>query len=302
MSRAQTRPVAIVRVRGADAVEDSDVVAVEEPLEIRLAGEPFAVTMRTPGHDHELVLGLLLAEGIIASVADIGSISHCGRLGDPGLGNTVEVASAPGTVLCMVHDSPARRGTLTSSACGVCGRRTIDDLLARSGPLPLGAPVTTDAIFKAVLGLRSAQPVFASTGGTHCAVLASFEGERIAAFEDVGRHNAVDKVVGSQLRLDALPLSGRILAVSGRASFEIVQKAIAAGIPVVASVSAPSSLAVELARSAKVTLAGFVRPGGLNVYACSERVWSGTFLAPSPSDPPAFPTNFVADADRPSKG
>ncbi len=302
-ARAQrSREFAVVRVAGGQTTALPDRVAVEEPLEVRLAGDPFAVTMRTPGHDRELVLGLLLSEGIIASAADVGAIAHCGRLGDPGLGNTIDVASAPGTVLCIVHDSPARRGTLTSAACGVCGRRSIDDLLARCGALPVAAQVTLSAVSMAVARLGEVQPVFGATGGTHCAALCTFDGTLVAAFEDVGRHNAVDKVIGSRLLAGALPLAEHILAVSGRASFEIVQKAIAAGIPVVASVSAPSSLAVELARRANVTLAGFVRPTGLNVYACFERVRSGTLLAPSGPGSPDLAASRAAGAESPSKG
>lgn len=280
MKAQATRRFEIHRVADTVVAGVSDVVAVEEPLEIRIAGDTFAVTMRTPGHDRELVLGLLLAEGVIVSAADVGSIAHCGRLGDPGLGNTVDVLPAPGSVLCVPQDSPALRRTVMSSACGVCGRRTIDDLLARCAPLPLGGGVTGGAIFKAVASLLEGQPAFRETGGTHGALIASFDGERVAAFEDVGRHNAVDKVIGSRLLAGALPMGDCILAVSGRASFEIVQKAIAAGISVVASVSAPSSLAVDLARQANVTLAGFVRGAGLNVYACPERLWLGGQIDP----------------------
>jgi FdhD protein len=281
-SISPVRQVDVERLaRGAQAREArDDEVVVEEPLEIRVAGDTLAITMRTPGHDRELVLGFLFAEGIIGSAADVSSIAPCGRTGDEGRGNTIEVTLAPGVVVPgRDEEGPfARRGTITTSACGVCGRRSIDDLLARFEPLPEaanganGAKLSHGTIARIAAELRERQPIFARTGGCHAAALVTFAGEHVVTFEDVGRHNAVDKVVGSRVRANELPLGDRVLFVSGRSSFEIVQKAIAARIPVVASVSAPSSLAVDLARRANVTLAGFVRGESLTVYAGASRL------------------------------
>jgi FdhD protein len=244
----------------------TDAVVVEEPLEIRIGGESIAVTMRTPGDDRALVLGFLWAEGIIEDTDDVSSIAHCGRTGDEGFGNTIEV-----TLRSTVRFDPdrlTRRGTLTTSACGVCGRRTIDDLLARFRPLaPSSTKIEARALHAAVDSLRDRQPIFAKTGGCHAASLVKLSGEHVCTYEDVGRHNAVDKVVGSRLLAREVPLGEHILVVSGRTSFEIVQKAMAARIPVVAGVSAASSLAIDLARQSNITLVGFVRDGSHTVYA-----------------------------------
>jgi FdhD protein len=258
-----------------------DDVAVEEPLEIRISGETLAMTMRTPGSDRELVLGFLLAEGIIAGAADVATIAHCGRATDEGRENTIEVTLAPGVRPPTDPETGmfARRGTLVTSACGVCGRRSIDDLLANVAPLSTASTASTEGrmaqstVAAAVRGLRTRQPVFERTGGCHAAALHSFDGRHVATHEDVGRHNAVDKVIGSRLLARAVPLGGHFLVVSGRSSFEIVQKALVAGIPVVASVSAPSSLAVALAERGGVTLLGFVREGAMTVYTGAERLW-----------------------------
>lgn len=257
-----------------------DEVVVEEPLAIRIAGDTLAVTMRTPGHDRELVLGFLFAEGVIRSREDVAAIAPCGRTGDEGRDNTIEVTLAPGVRPPVDDDGLlARRGTLISSACGVCGRRSIDDLLGRAAAIPPGGRIARATLADAVRGLRARQPLFARTGGCHAASLVTFEGEPVATYEDVGRHNAVDKVIGARVRDDALPLADHVLVVSGRSSFEIVQKAVAAGIPVVASVSAPSSLAVSLAERAGLTLAGFVRGDAMTLYAGAERL-AGETLAP----------------------
>ena len=253
-----------------------DEVAVEEPLEIRITGDPIATTMRTPGDDRELVLGFLWAEGILRSPDDVTSLAHCGRPGDEGAGNTMDVGLVSGVKLPehIEEGGLARRGTIMTSACGVCGRRSIDDLLARFVPLatPTQPVVTSHAIAEAMDGLRARQPIFQRTGGCHAASLLTYEGEPIATFEDVGRHNAVDKVIGSRVRAHAMPLDGTMLIVSGRASFEIVQKAIAAGIAVIAAVSAPSSLAIELALRGNATLLGFVRGEGMTIYCGAERI------------------------------
>lgn len=252
-------------------------VVVEEPLEIRIAEETLAVTMRTPGHDRELVLGFLLAEGVIEGANDVSSIVHCVRPDTDAEArtNTIEVTLAPGVRPPIDDDTgmlTTRRGTLTTSACGVCGRRSIEDLLHRAGEPLLASPVSPAIVRDAVNGLRAEQPIFRETGGCHAASIVTFEGERLVTHEDIGRHNAVDKVIGSQALKRALPLDRHILAVSGRASFEIVQKAFAARIPVVAAVSAPSSLAVRLAKRANITLAGFVRDEKMTLYAGADRI------------------------------
>ncbi len=262
----------VLRYRAGGEARVDDLVAVEEPLEIRIAGDTVAVTMRTPGHDRELALGFLFAEGIIQSVRDVSAVAHCGRTNDEGRFNTLEITPAPGVRIDLEADAPAqRRGTVTS-ACGVCGRRSIDDLLARCAPVESALVTSVSAIDRAVRGLEAAQVLFRQTGGCHGAALTTADGAVEAAFEDVGRHNAVDKLVGSRLLDGALPLSTRMLVVSGRTSFEVVQKAVMAGIPVVIGVSAPSSLAVEMARRAGVTLVGFARGGECVVYGGEERV------------------------------
>lgn len=267
-----TRPLAVDRRRDGAWARADDAVATEEPLEIRVAGDTIAVTMRTPGHDRELALGFLYAEGIVRSIADVSSVAHCGRTTDAGHQNTIEVTPAPGVRLELGEDGPyTRRGTI-SSACGVCGRRSIDDLLARCTPVESEARVELGHLLGAVQSLRVLQPVFAETGGCHGAGLFTLSGDPIEVFEDVGRHNAVDKLVGSQLLEHALPLHARMLVVSGRTSFEIVQKAVVAGIAIVAGVSAPSSLAVDVAIRAGITLVGLARGESLVVYTGRERI------------------------------
>jgi FdhD protein len=253
-----------------------DQLAVEEPLEIRIAGDPVAVTMRTPGHDRELAIGFLFSEGIIQSIADVGGLAHCGRPGDEAYENTLEIRAAPGAVLDPGGELQ-RRGTLTTSACGVCGRRTIDDLLARCTPVPASRPRPTLALLRgSVDRLRGRQPGYERSGGLHAAALLDAEGTVLAAHEDVGRHNAVDKVIGARLLAAAAtaadPFAAAcVLVVSGRISFEIVQKACVAGVPAVCGISAPTSLAVDLADRCQLVLAGFVRDGGLNLYGVAAR-------------------------------
>ncbi|MBI5067136.1 MAG: formate dehydrogenase accessory sulfurtransferase FdhD [Deltaproteobacteria bacterium] len=273
-ARIVTRPVQ--SAPGAPAHDDA--VAVEEPLEIRIAGDPVAITMRTPGDDGELALGFLYAEGIIDGADDVGGVAHCGRPGSEGYGNVIEVTPGAGTALVWDRVEASRRGTLTTAACGVCGRRSIDDLLGLCSPLPPGPPVGRADVVRAVGAMAEAQSLFARTGGTHAAAAHTAGGERLFLREDVGRHNAVDKVVGALLkeRLVGRGASGprqpAMLVVSGRASFEIVQKAVRARIPVVASVSAPTSLAVDLAGKAGLTLVGFVRAERVNVYSSPARL------------------------------
>lgn len=263
--------VEVLRVAGGVRRAQRDRLAAEEPLEIRLAGDALAVTMRTPGHDRELALGFLLAEGLIARAGDLAAVAHCGRPGDEGFGNTLEVTPAPGVRIDPEAHAGARRGTLVTSACGVCGRRSIDALLRVRAPAAAGEPVPVATVLDAVAAMREHQALFGETGGCHGASLFTFAGEHVATYEDIGRHNAVDKLVGAMLLRGEVPLGGRLLAVSGRAGFEIVQKAHAAGVTAVASVSAPSSLAVSLAERAGVGLAGFVRGRGLTVYATPAR-------------------------------
>lgn len=251
-----------------------EALAIEEPLEIRLAGDPLAVTMRTPGHDHELVAGFLLAEGVINSRADLGSISHCGRPGEEGYGNVIDVAPGPGVVLeePELDARHRRRGTLTSSSCGVCGRRSIEDLLAACEQHPRAFDVTQSALTGITEKLAERQPGFARSGGLHAAAIANPEGELLHTREDIGRHNAVDKVVGRLVIDGQVPATERVLVVSGRVSFEIVQKAVVAGISCVVGVSAPSSLAVQTAERAGVVLVAFARGDAMNVYSLPERI------------------------------
>jgi FdhD protein len=262
--------VEVLRHTGADCTTVADRVAVEEPLEIRIAGEAVAVTMRTPGYDHELVLGFLLAEGIVRSVDDVGGIAHCGRPGESG--NVIDVRSAPGHVIDWEPTGAMRRATLVTSACGVCGRRNIDDLLARVGEVRDEARFSASWIRRLTGELSPRQANFAASGGVHAAALWDAAGSLYVLREDVGRHNAVDKVIGRAALDRRLPAHGMALVVSGRASFELVQKAAVAHIPLLVSVSAPSSLAVSAARRSGMTLVGFAREERFNVYAGEQRI------------------------------
>ncbi len=258
--------------------ERSDLLAAEEPLGIRIGGQAVSLTMRTPGDDIDLTAGFLVSEGIIAGAADIASIricdgNQCGHDhdgSDDAVGNIADVALRPG----LTVQPGLRRSFLTSSACGVCGKASIEDLHVPGRFDLFKDQVQVSAAVLAGLpdALRQAQRVFERTGGLHAAGLFSADGQLLAVREDVGRHNAVDKVVGWALQAGRLPLSGCVLLVSGRASFELVQKAVLAGVPVLAAVSAPSSLAAELAADAGLTLVGFLRGGSMNVYAGVERI------------------------------
>jgi FdhD protein len=275
-ARAAAAVVPVHRVRAdgelASAGEQTDEVAAEEPLEVRLAGETFATTMRTPGHDHELVAGLLFGEGLIGSRAELGSIVHCGRPGEEGHGNVIDVAPGPGFAFDLERVAGAARRSVTSAACGVCGRRTIDDLLDRIGVIESPRAIAAAAIRGLPERLRAAQPTFDRTGGLHAAGIADADGELAIVREDIGRHNAVDKAIGRLLLDGRLPAGPELLVVSGRVSFEIVQKALAARIGVLVAVSAPSSLAVRTAERANMTLIGFARAGGFVVYAGFDRL------------------------------
>jgi FdhD protein len=265
------RPV--TRVSGGSSVRRPDTLAVEEPLEIRVNGEPFSVTMRTPGHDLDLVLGFLVAEGVVRRADQARSAIHCPDAARDEDGrptyNVVDVTLAPGVA------GPERvRQRQVSSACGICGTQSIDAVRARSPYDVTADQVRLPAELVAGLPerLRQAQRVFDSTGGLHAAGLFTAAGELLCLREDVGRHNAVDKVVGWAFTQGRLPLAGQVLQVSGRASFELVQKAWVAGCPVLAAVSAPSSLAADLATDAGMTLVGFSRGASFNVYAGEQRI------------------------------
>jgi FdhD protein len=262
----------VVRVGACGIERVRDVAAEEEPLEIRLAGSPFVVIMRTPGADLELVAGFLLAERFIGSADDVGVIRHCTGEDGATAPNVVDV-SLTGPAAARVQEIlAARRMVTANSSCGVCGRRTIDDLLHGVERLEIAWRVEARVVASMPDALRAAQPVFDETGGLHAAALFDRGGALAACAEDVGRHNAVDKVVGAEVLAERLPLDDRLLFVSGRASYEIVQKALAARIPLLASVSAPSSLAIDLARRGGLTLLGFVRGGTFNIYTGAGRI------------------------------
>lgn len=267
-------PARIVSFVGEDASVRHDQLATEEPLEVRLAVEgrmiPVGLTMRTPGNDFELALGLLFAEGIVRHPNGVQRISYCvdRAVGEQQRLNIVNVAVAPGAVdLGAVRERAAM-----TSACGVCGKTTIDDLEVRGYRVAAGPLIPLDAIYRLPDALREAQDVFGLTGGLHAAGLFDVEGSALIVREDIGRHNATDKAIGWALVSDDVDLAKTILMVSGRAGFEIVQKAVAASIPVVCSVSAPSSLAVSVAQRFDVTLIGFLRDGRFNVYSGAERI------------------------------
>ena len=267
----QVAAVQAFRSTSADLTlaQHPDELAVEEPLEIRVAGEPLAITMRTPGHDHELVAGLLLAEGLIGSRADLGGIHHCARPDSEGAHNTIDVVPAAGVVLAI---ETSRRETLMTSACGVCGRQMIDDLLQRLRHVSPCPPFARAFIAGLSGELSKRQPSFARTGGLHGAGIALSKSGLCVVREDIGRHNAVDKAVGRLLLDGQLPAPGALPVVSGRISFEIVQKALAAGMSGVIGVSAPSSLAVSTAVRFGLLLCGFARGDAFNVYAGAERL------------------------------
>jgi FdhD protein len=262
----------VVRVVDGVARAGSDAVACEEPLEIQLGAAPLAVVMRTPGHDEELASGLLLTERVVTGPGEIVSVRHCSLARDPAsAGNVVRAVLAEGV---RVDLERLRRNLYASSSCGICGKATLDNALAAAAPLDDPARFPAGFFYGLPEQLSRAQHGFAETGGMHGAALFGPGGELLAVREDVGRHNAVDKVVGFALRTGRLPLAGHALLVSGRISFEIAQKALAARIPVVAAVSAPTSLAVELATRARMTLVAFLRGRSFNLYGARERVAS----------------------------
>ena len=263
----------VVAVRGAELEVRDDLVVGEEPLEIRAAGprqDPVqvAVTMRTPGHEEELALGFLTSEGLLAGNEVVGV-----RYGDPGV-----MAEPDDSVLVRLArrfdpSLVAKRNFVATASCGICGKASIDDVAIRCEPLPKNLPVVSRKVITSMPNeLRAAQAAFERTGGLHAAGLFNTDGSLVAIREDVGRHNALDKLIGSRVRVRELPLWDRLLMVSGRVSFEIVQKAAVAGVPIICAVSAPSDLAVRLADRLGVTLIGFLRGDGFNVYSHDGRI------------------------------
>ncbi len=262
----------VLAIRGDELEVRADLVVAEEPLEIRAAGPgqepvPIAVTMRTPGDDADLAVGFLVTEGLIRA-ADVLRTT----VGDP-----VRLAQPDDTIVVRLRrpfdaSSVAERNFVASASCGICGKASIDDVARRCEPLPPGPTISRHVLLELPDRLRAAQRTFERTGGLHAAGLFDAAGELLAIREDVGRHNALDKLVGGQALDGLVPLHDRVLVVSGRVSFEIVQKAAAAGIPLVAAVSAPSDLAVETARRVGQTLVGFLRDGGFNIYNRDDRI------------------------------
>ncbi|MBA0052210.1 formate dehydrogenase accessory sulfurtransferase FdhD [Streptomyces sp. AJS327] len=276
----------VIRLRNGVVSERPDTLVAEEPLEIRLDGKPLAVTMRTPGDDFALAAGFLVSEGVLGSPAELSGITYCDGADEDGRNtyNIVNVRLAPGVPL---PDISLERSVYTTSSCGLCGKASLDAVRTTARwPMPgaveereaaerPGAPgvrLSPEVLSGLPEALRTAQRVFDRTGGLHAAGLFTPEGEPLDVREDVGRHNAVDKVVGRALQEGRLPLRDTVLMVSGRASFELAQKAVMAGIPVLAAVSAPSSLAVDLALESGLTLVGFLRGDSMNVYAGAHRL------------------------------
>jgi FdhD protein len=249
-----------------------DRVAVEEPLEVRVNGASFAVIMRTPGADRDLAAGFLLAEDVIRSSEEIGAIEYCQDVAAEGRDNTINVTVTGGAVDRLAERLGERRQVMMTASCGLCGRRTIESLRSRVAGVRGTWTIAAGVVASLPDRLREAQAVFESTGGLHAAGLFDRAGTLQMAAEDVGRHNAVDKIAGRTLLAGRHPLDESVLVVSGRTSFEIVQKALFAGVPVVAAISAPSSLAIDLAQQANITLCGFVRGGTFNTYSHPARV------------------------------
>ena len=268
----EIRIVEVERRSGADVRPDEDSVAVEEPLEVRVNDSAFAVIMRTPGEDLALAAGFVLAEDVVRDAGEIGAIEYCRDVEPEARGNVVNVTVVGGAVERLTERLGERRQVITTAACGLCGRRTIESLRTRAAAVEGRWTVPAAVVSRLPLALRAAQRTFDVTGGVHAAALTDLEGRVLRSAEDVGRHNAVDKIVGHALLEGRLPLDRTMLVVSGRLSYELVQKALLAGVPLVAAVSAPSSLAIELAREAGITLCGFVRGETLNVYAHAGRL------------------------------
>ncbi|WP_017624432.1 formate dehydrogenase accessory sulfurtransferase FdhD [Nocardiopsis chromatogenes] len=285
MGRVTTREK-VLRIRGAASDDRADTLVVEEPLEIRFGGAPLTVTMRTPGDDFDLAAGFLASEGVLAGAEDLESIRYCAGATADGSNtyNVLDVAAAPHV---PPPDTSLERNFYTTSSCGLCGKASIDAVrtAVRWDVAGDTLEVTPELLASLPDRLREAQRVFDRTGGLHAAGLFDTDGNLLCLREDVGRHNAVDKLVGWALRQGMLPLRNTVLMVSGRASFELVQKALMAGVPALAAVSAPSSLAVELAREHGLTLVGFLRGDSMNVYAGRNRITLET-ASPTPMAAP----------------
>jgi len=266
-------PTKVSRYQAGRFSMKRDLLVVEEPLEIRIAGQSLTVTMRTPGNDFELAAGLLFAEGILREARDIESITYC--VDERQEYNVLSVELRPWVTPDL---SGSARNFYASAACGLCGKTSIEAVRARL-PSSVPAPVNTLKVQASLLAslaqrLQESQTAFRRTGGLHAAWLCSLDGTLITVREDVGRHNAVDKVIGEQLMAGKLPLSERILVLSGRAGFELIQKAAVAEVPMVVAIGAPSSLAVDLAQEVGITLVGFARDRSFNVYTRVERITS----------------------------
>jgi len=266
MSLAKTtRPVSLTRFDGAAAgAARDDALAVEEPLEIRVGGRSIAVVMRTPGHDRELAAGFLVTEGIVRRREEVLDLVYCRGDGGAPEENILDVLLAAGAGVDLAR---LTRHVFTSSSCGVCSKATIDAVRAQFPPIAVPQAPRRAVLAGLPEKLRAAQAAFAATGGLHASALFAADGTLQVVREDVGRHNALDKVVGHAFFAERLPLAEHILLVSGRVSFEIMQKALAAGLPCVAAISAPTSAAVEFARASGQTLVGFLRGERMNVYA-----------------------------------
>ena len=247
----------------------ADVVAVEEPLELRVEGRTLAIIMRTPGSDRELAAGFLLSEAVIRSAKDLFDLTPCVAPKGPGVGNVIDAAL---TNPAAFDPKKFSRHVFTSSSCGICGKTSIDAVMQRRRPLRDKVRISAKTLRSLPTLLAREQTAFKATGGLHACALFSRAGKMLALREDVGRHNALDKLIGQALLTGETPLTGRIVLLSGRASFEMMQKAYAGGIAVVAAIGAPSSLAVDFARQAGQTLVGFLRGRSMNVYAGAERV------------------------------
>lgn len=270
----QTQRVQVVRYVGHDRRVEDDLLPVEEPLQIRMAGENVVVTMRTPGHDEELAAGFLFTEGFILNRDQIVSMRHCpdSDTGEP----SPNVINITPSERALVDPRRWKRNLYASSSCGICGKESAEGVVREFARLTesSGNVVTPEFLYSLPGKLKEQQEGFNQTGGLHAAALFDLEGNLLVLREDVGRHNAVDKIVGYAMTNDMLPLSNHIMVVTSRASFEIVQKALAAGITIMATVSAPTSLAVELAREGGITLAAFLREGRCNIYAGEGRILS----------------------------
>jgi len=262
-----SRVVQVQRLEAGKVVERGDAVAREEPLEIRVEGRSVAVVMRTPGHDVELAAGFLVSEGVVKRPRDVLEISQCPVTADS-RGNVVDVLLGG----AVVDWDSLTRHVFSASSCGLCGKTSIDSVFQQFAPVVADWQVEAALLAELPGKLRAVQETFDRTGGLHACAVFDLQGELLVVREDVGRHNALDKVLGWALLRDALPLDRHVLLLSGRVSFEMIQKALAAGIPLVAAISAPSSLAVDFAAEAGQTLVGFLRGQTMNVYAHPRRV------------------------------